>query len=303
MDELVDMLESLKAFVATAEFGNFSRAARGLGDAPSVVTKRINQLEQYLGVKLFVRTTRSMTLTEAGQKHLAHARKIVTDVDELTWSSRQKSEFEEFLRIKVPTVMSMGFLGDILHDFCIEHPKMRLKITVADRPTDPSTEGYDLTFGAFPLSFTGVTDEQICRFDRYICATSGYLAAYGYPKHPRDLINHSCLNFSPTGDTWEFETSTGTLSIQLRPRFSANDSHLILKGARRGYGIALASSYSVATDLRKGTLVRVLKNFEMPSMWIKAIVPKRQNASGVWRLVEYVRAATNPVPPWEKQTV
>ena len=296
----MDMIESLRAFVATADCGNFSSAARSLGLAPSVVTKRVNQLEETLPVKLFERSTRSVKLTETGFRHLKRAREIVSGVNELVSSYDQISELEDYIKIKVPTAMCLAFLGDILHEFCIAHPKVRMDVTVADGSMDPTASGLDLAFGAFPLTFEAVRDRNICKFDRYLCATPEYLEANGHPGHPRDLVHHSCLNFSLTGNTWFFETSTGPISIEVRPRFGANDSALVLNGVRRGYGIALASSYSVAASLRSGALVRVLEDFKVPSMWIRATFPERKTSPAVRRLVEFVQDAVNPVPPWER---
>ena len=296
----MDMIESLRAFVATADCGNFSSAARSLGLAPSVVTKRVNQLEEALPVKLFERSTRSVRLTETGLQHLRHAREIVSGVNDLVSSFDQISELEDHIRIKVPTAMCFAFLGDILHEFCIAYPKVRMDVTVADGSMDPTANGLDVAFGAFPLTFEAVRDRNICRFERYLCATPGYLDANGHPGHPRDLVHHSCLNFSLTGNTWLFETNSGPISIELRPRFGANDSSLVLNGVRRGYGIAIGSSYSVAASLRSGALVRVLEEFEIPSMWIRATFPERKTSPAVRHLVEFVHDAVNPVPPWER---
>lgn len=299
----MDILKGLQAFVATAECGSFSSAARSLGIAPSVVTARVNQIEEALSAKLFIRSTRSVVPTESGLRHLRHAREIVSEIDELIHSFGENSEFEEYLKIKVPSAMSYAFLGDILHEFCNANPKIRMEVIVADGTMNPTTRGFDLTFGAFPLSFEAVRDEEICRFERFLCATPDYLRSHGIPRHPRDLVHHNCLNFSLTGNTWTFETNTGPISIEIRPRFGSNDSFLVLRGALRGAGIALASSYSVAEHFQSGRLVRVLENFNIPSMWIKATFPERKKSPAVRHLVKFVREAMNPVPPWECQDV
>ncbi len=297
----MDMLKCLKAFVATAECGSFSSAARSLGVAPSVVTKRVNQLEEGLSARLFQRSTRSVVPTEPGLHRLRQAQGILSEVDELVRSFCERSEYEEFLKIKVPSAMGHAFLGDILHDFCMANPRVRMDVTVADGPMDPATSGFDLAFGAFPLSFAAVRDEEICRFERFLCAAPDYLLSRGAPEHPRDLVYHSCLNFSLTGNTWSFETNSGPISIEIRPRFGSNDNMLVLGGALKGAGIALAPSYSAAGNIRNGSLIRVLENFSIPCMWIKATFPERKTSPAVRHLVEFVRDATNPIPPWDRQ--
>lgn len=299
----MNLLESLRTFVATAEHGNFSAAGRSLGLAPSVMTNRINQLEDHLGVTLFSRTTRAVTLTEGGRRYLRQSRRILGEVDAFLAPHGDTAELEDFLKIKAPTAMTMAFLGEILHDFCIANPRVRMQVTVADGPLDPSTKGFDLAFGAFPMSFSAALDEEICRFDRYLVATPDYIAEHGIPAHPRELVRHKCLNFFLTSDTWTFETRSGPVSVEVTPRFSSNDSQLVLMGALRSGGIALASSYSVAGELRAGRLVRVLEDFQIPSMWIKAIVPDRVRSPAVARLIEFARAALSPVAPWVREEI
>ena len=298
----MDLYLNLKAFLATVDTGNFSRAARDLELAPSVVTKRVNQLEEQLGSTLFHRTTRFVTLTETGLRHVERAREIVAKVDHLMSEARRPADVEDFLRVKAPTAMTISFLGGILQDFLAAHPKVRMDCVVADRAIDPYTEGFDIAFGAFPDSFADVQDEDICPFDRLVCASPDYLARHGTPRHPRELLRHSCLSFAPTGNRWEFETGGGPISIELKPRFSSNDSHLVLQGAIRGNGIVLASSYSSSAALRAGKLVRILEDFPSPRMWIRAISPKRLDSSSAGRLlIDHVKAAMTPVPPWERE--
>lgn len=299
----MDIYLNLKSFQATAELGNFSRAARRLGLAASVVTKRVNQLEHQLGATLFRRSTRALILTEQGRRYLDQARTITAQLDQLLAKSAPgPAEIEDFVRIKASTTLTVLYLNRIFQDFQRLYPKIRLELVLVDRSTDPLGEGYDLAVGALPIAYGDTHDEPLCRLRRFLCASPEYLRQRGTPRHPRDLTRHDCLSFLPTGHNWSFESQRGVITVEVRPKFSSNDGRVLVDAAISGNGIAIVSSYLANREVQAGRLVPVLGEYPLPELWVKAIAPEsRARAPAVRLLLDHLRAALTPVPPWERE--
>ena len=298
----MDGIENLRTFVAVADAGSLAGAARELGIAASVVTKRIDQLELRVQAHLFTRTTRRVALTEMGSRYLSSARRLMHDYDEVfAEMSHSQQQIEGSIRIKVPTSMTVGYLAETLADFQQQFPLVSLDVALIDRAVNPSAEGFDIAIAGLPMSFPGVIDEPICPLRWFACAAPSYIEERGAPRHPHDLTQHDCLVFVPAGRTWLFETTRGVVSVDLRPRMSANDAVVLTAAALEGNGIALLPSYAVAAALRAGTLVRVLDGFTVPTVWMKALVPEeRAGIPRVRALLTFLKARYSPVPPWDR---
>lgn len=292
----MDVLVNLQAFLATAESGGFSAAARKLGISTSVVAKRVTQLEMRIATPLFHRSTRQLRLTEAGQRYVHRARGVVTDATDLLSRMGEKGhDLVDHLRIKAPTSMTVARLADAFSTFQTQNPKLKLEIVMIDRPVDPVTEGFDIAIGAFPHSFGGVVDEPLCPLKRVLCASPAYLKKHGTPKHPRDLVNHRCLSFLPTGPEWVFDGARGRISVQVSPLLSSNEGHVLARSAIAGNGIALISHYLVADALRDRSLRPVLSDFPIPELWVKAAIPeRRRNAAAVQALLKLLKSSLAP---------
>ena len=298
----MDGIENLRTFVAVADAGSLAGAARELGIAASVVTKRIDQLELRVQAHLFTRTTRRVALTEMGSRYLSSARRLMHDYDEVfAEMSHSQQQIEGSIRIKVPTSMTVGYLAETLADFQQQFPLVSLDVALIDRAVNPSAEGFDIAIAGLPMSFPGVIDEPICPLRWFACAAPSYIEERGAPRHPHDLTQHDCLVFVPAGRTWLFETTRGVVSVDLRPRMSANDAVVLTAAALEGNGIAVLPSYAVAAALRAGTLVRVLDGFTVPTVWMKALVPEeRAGIPRVRALLTFLKARYSPVPPWDR---
>ena len=277
----MDIYLNFKAFQAAAQTGSFSRAAREMGLAASVVTKRVNQLEHRLGVSLFRRSTRKLTLTEAGTRYLDRSRLLIAEFDDLIKGPVPVAgDIEDSLRIKAPTSFTVLRLRPVFTAFQAEFRKIRLEIVLLDRTVDPILEGFDISIGAhWPQSFVGVAEKALCPLPRLLCASPDYLARRGAPTTPRDLVHHDCLSFIPTGDAWSFVGPHGPITVPVRPRLTSNDGQMLAAAAVNGAGIAIVSYY-IANDLiRSGALTPLLTNFPIPDLWIKATSPQRRAAA------------------------
>ena len=297
----MDTILNMKAFLATARSGSFSEAARQLSVAPSVVSKRVNQLEWQLRSRLLERTTRRVRLTEVGEQYLPTIRGIVTEFDDLVRGSlRAPGELEGHIRVKSPAAITNLHLGRVYTEFQRAHPRVTLEIVLIDRSVNPIEEGFDVVLGLLPASFENVVEEALLPYPRVAVASPKYLEERGEPKHPRDLAGHDCLVFQPAGATWTFQSKRGPISVQVRPKFSSNDIQIIVDAAKDGSGIAVLSKLISKQARREGSLVPVMPDYPLPDHWLKAFIPQsRVGLARVQALLTAVRSAFSPVPPWE----
>ena len=298
----MDTLLNIKAFLTTARAGSFSAAARQLGVAPSVITKRISRLEDQMDAKLFLRSTRQLLLTDVGERYLPRYQAIVGEVEEaLSGAGELASGVEGHLRIKAPTTVTINYLGTILSDFQDVHPGVSLEVVLVDRSVNPIEEGYDVAIGALPASYANVIDEPLCPYPRVLCAAPDYLDRCGAPQHPRDLVDHDCLTFQATGSTWSFESPRGRINVEVRTRFSANDTQILHDIACRGRGIAVVAEYIARQSLASKRLVPVLPAFPVAELWLKALVPlNKSRKPAMQALISHLKQELQPVPPWDR---
>lgn len=273
----MDQILSLRAYVATAQRGSFSAAARELNVVPSVVTKRINELETAIGAPLFTRTTRSVAPTSLGADHVERARQLLHELDELIGGPSTRSEdIEGRLRVKVPKAFATIRLRPAFARFQRMFPKIDLEIALLDRHISPVEDGYDLAIGVIQLHPGGVVEEVLCPLRRLVCASPNYLASKGVPAHPRELSDYDCMTFFPTQSEWVFEKDGTLLRMTLRPKFTSNDLLLLLSAALQGNGLTLLPDYVAANALKTGELVHVLPDWTVPPGEIRAVIPKHR---------------------------
>jgi len=298
----MDTLLNIKAFLATARAGSFSAAARQLGVAPSVIVKRINRLEDQMHAQLFVRSTRRLELTETGERYFPRYQTIIGEVeDALNGASSPAGRIEGHLRIKCPTTLTILNFGEILNEFQARNAGISIEIALIDRSVNPVEEGFDLAIGAMPASYANVIDEPLSPYPRVLCAAPSYLARRGEPKYPIDLIDHDhdCLTFQTTGSTWSFESPRGLINVDVRSRFSANDSQVLHGAACRGLGIATMARYVARPSIESGALVPLLPDYPVPELWLKALVPlNKMKKAGVQSLLRWIKDRMQPLPPW-----
>lgn len=270
----MDTLDNLRAFVATAEAGSFSQAARNNGLVPSVLTKRVDQLEWRIKAPLFTRTTRKLALTDVGERFLPAVRQLIREVDAtLDGMARANGEIEGHIRVKIPTTLGVLRLSELLNRFLASQPMISLDIVLADRSVNPIEEGFDIAIGARPESYGQVLDHPLCPIRRKLCASPAYLSRCGMPTSTAKLTEHDCLVFATSGPRWEFLGPQGLVGVDLRPRLISNDGVALCQAALSGQGIALLADYLVAQHLHSGDLVEVMPQMRLPDLWLKALVP------------------------------
>ena len=298
----MNTLLNIKAFLLVARTGSFSGAARELGVAPSVVTKRISRLEDEMGAQLFVRSPRARALTAAGERLLPQYQRLVAELDEIIGATAAAERgIEGHLRVKGPTTLTSLYLGPIFCDFHAQNPGLTFDIVLLDRSVNPLEESFDLVVGALPASYPNVVDIPLCSYRIVLCAAPSYLEAKGTPDSPTELVEHDCLTSVLMGNTWTFENPPSTVSVEVRSKLHANDTRVLREAALRGIGIAVLPHFLVAQDLASGALVELLTEYPIQLYWLKALVPRiKLTKPAVHELVEYLKVRLHPVPPWEK---
>jgi DNA-binding transcriptional LysR family regulator len=286
----MDNLLNVRTFLAAARLGSFAAAARSFAIAPSVVSKRIGQLEHEFQVTLFHRSTRDLRLTEDGARLLPRCMKLLTEYDDMR-DVASAAEISGLLRVDAPGSVTALILGPIFCDFLAENPAVDLDLRLTDRLDNPLTRSCDLTIGTRPSTDEDVRDYPLMPYPCAAYASSAYLDRRGYPNHPGELVEHDCLISLLHGRTWHFYSDKGDVGISVRPRLSVNDTIVLREAVRRGLGIAILPTFLAEDDLADGTLHRVLATFRPPPMWIKAHIPTQKAAKpSVNALLDFLRA-------------
>jgi len=298
----MNTLLNIKAFLLVARTGSFSGAARELGVAPSVVTKRITRLEDEMGAQLFVRSTRALSLTTAGERLLPQYQRLVAELDEIIGAAAATERgIEGHIRVKGPTTLTSLHLGPIFCEFHAKNPGLTMEIVLLDRSVNPLEEGFDVVIGALPASYPNVTDFPLGGYSIALCAAPDYIEAKGSPETPNELVDHDCLTSVLLGNTWLFENGPGTTSVEVRSKLHVNDTRVLTDATRRGIGLAILPRFLARDDLASGRLVEVMKSHPVPMFWIKAQVPRiKMNKPAVSQLVDFLKARMQPSPPWER---
>jgi DNA-binding transcriptional LysR family regulator len=272
----MDTFQNMRVFLLAAKLGSFSAAARKLRTTPSVVAKRIDQLEYQLGVEVFKRSTRSLALTNEGAELLPRCLKMIAEFEELTGARNSRRGVQGRPRVRIAGAATAMLLAPVLCDFVETHPNVELDVEQPDNLSNPLESGCDIAIGLSAPSYRDVIDFSLAAYPRTVCASPRYLADRQIPRHPRELMFHECLTSPVLGSTWRFVSTEGEIAVDVRARLSGNNSILLREALSRGMGIAMIPSFLVAEDIRSGALVKLLDGFAPSPLWLKALVPEKR---------------------------
>jgi DNA-binding transcriptional LysR family regulator len=272
----MDRFEAMTAFVAVCETGNLSAAARQLGLSPSVMSRQIAGLESRLGIRLFNRTTRSISLTDAGRRFLERARRILADLDEAELSAQgERAEPRGRFSVTAPVIFGRLHVAPLLAKFVERHPKVMVDLNLSDRFVNVVEEGHDLAIRIGHLPDSQLIARRFGETRRAVIASSSYLDKAGTPHHPSDLQRFDVIALTPAAPSidWHFIEDGAELKLHLIPRFVVNYGDAAISLALDGSGIARVLYYQVRDAIRKGRLVEVLEPFAPAPMPIHAVYP------------------------------
>jgi DNA-binding transcriptional LysR family regulator len=261
----MDRFQALQIFVKVAELGGFAAAARDLGLSPPGVTRAVAGLEDRLGARLFVRTTRSVRLTETGTRFLDDAKRILMDLaeaEEAAVGSHAAPRGE--LRITAPVLFGRLYVAPILGDYLDQYPQVNAETMFVDRVVNMMDEGLDVAVRIGDLPDSSLSAIRVGTVRRVMFASPDYLARHGTPQRPHDLKGHRLIHSLAVGagGDWTFQDKGKALSIKVNQRLRMNTNDAVIELALRGWGLSRLMSYQVAAHLSEGQLQTVLEEFE-----------------------------------------
>jgi DNA-binding transcriptional LysR family regulator len=299
----MDRFLSIEAFVRVAEASSFAEAARQLGVTSSVVTNRIQQLEKFVNAPLFHRSTRHVRLSEVGEAFYRECAEVVGRVNELTDQMRElRATPTGRLRIQMLPGFALGHFGIPMAEFNRRYPGIQLDVIVNDRVVDPIEEGFDIAFQIFPAISESLIERRLFTVRRLFCAAPAYIAEYGAPQHPRDLLQHTTALYSgyPSRNRWTLTRGEDVVEMELPGMIRSNSVHLLRDYALTGGGVVCLPTLVASASLLDGSLVPILTEYQLSHLSFAAVYPATQRqALKVKALVEFLVEYLGPEPAWD----
>ena len=294
-------LNELLVFARVVQVGNFTGAAAKLGMPKSAVSRKVSDLEERLKSRLLQRTTRQVSLTDAGRIYYEYCARIVGEIEDAERAvSRLQERPRGLLRVTAP--VNVAFLGPIVADYLELYPEVRLDLFCTARAVDLVEERFDLGIRAGTLADSTLIARSLGSVGWLLVATPAYLKKRGRPRSPEDLKNHDCLLFGAGidgGAGVRLERAGTSVQVAVSPRFIVTDMDVLHAVAAAGLGIALLPEFQCAEDLRARRLERLLAGWSAPSTRIQVVYPSSRHLSPkVKTFVEHMHERMTP-PPWE----
>jgi len=277
----MDRLKQIESFVAVSTKGSLTAAAAAEGVAPAVIGRRIDALEERLGVKLLVRTTRRITLTHEGSAFLESAQRVLA---ELASAEAEVSagglQARGHLRITAPAGFGRRHVAPLVPRFVADHPDLTVSLDLSDRLVDLVNEGFDCAVRVGDLPDSSLISVRLADNRRLCVASPAYLSSHGRPQRPADIARHECLTLSSEASQtrgWAFTVDGQLTHVRAASRFDCSDGQVLHDWCRAGLGLAWRSWWEVEADVQAGLLVSVLDEFAAPPNGIYAVFAQRKH--------------------------
>ena len=273
---MVDRFDALQALVKVADLQGFAPAARALGVSPSGVTRLIAAMEAKLGVRLLQRTTRTVTLTDAGIRYLARARRILSELEEADGSvEAERTQPAGQLVIAAPLMFGRLHVAPLVCDYLALYPGVAAELTLADRMVNLVEEGIDVAVRLGHLADSSLIARKVGETRRVVVASPAYLKKHGTPQDPRDLKAHTTIRFSglTAASDWRFRRNGKDEQMPITPRFITNSADAAIGLALRDGGLTCVLAYQVAEAVKAKALKVVLSDFGLPPLPIQLVYP------------------------------
>ncbi|WP_170756445.1 LysR family transcriptional regulator [Ruegeria lacuscaerulensis] len=288
------LLDNLRLFLTIAEKGSLVAAARETGMSSTTVSERLAALEAHYGVVLFNRTTRSISLTEEGRTLADGARSVLSEVADLDTLVRHGAEtLSGPIRISAPIDLGRSIVSEVVAEFTEENPAVSIELSLSDGYVDLVGQGFDLAVRFGNITDSSLRLRNLGSYQRFVCASPSYLALFGTPEKPEDLLGHNCLamRFGDMIDNvWEFGSGPNAQRVSVKGNRIVNDGSLIRDWAIAGHGVVLKSELDVGDDVRSGRLVSLLRDFLPPPKPLQMMFPpSRAQPRRITALTEHLR--------------
>jgi DNA-binding transcriptional LysR family regulator len=300
----MDPLDGIAAFARVVDSGSFSAAARRLKISKSAISARIQRLEQRLGIRLLNRTTRRLSLTEAGAAYYRHCARILAEAEAAEQAAGAlQREPRGTLRISAPDSFGWMHVAPAVPAFLQRYPDVSIDITLSARHVNLVDEGLDLAIRIGVLEDSPLVVRKLALSRLVLCAAPGYLREHGAPRTPEDLSRHNCLCITtlPWGDEWRLNGKRGDVRIAVGGTFHSNSAEMLRAAALDGMGVAVLPIWAVTGELRSGRLRRVLLDWQPPVSTIYAVYPgNRLMSMKVRAFVDHLARRFGRRPYWEQ---
>lgn len=299
-----DRLSGFVLFATVVEAGSFTAAAAELGLSKSAVSKALTRLEARLGARLINRTTRRLSLTEAGQSFHAHCLRILDEAAAAEAAvGRLQSAPSGTLRLNGPVTFGTMYLAPLLPAFMRRYPELRVEAVFNDRQVDLVEEGFDLAVRIGHLSGASLVARKLCDERYAVVAAPAYWDRRGRPERPAELARHNCLSYAylSTGDLWRFEGPDGLESVRVAGTLRSNNGEVLRFAALAGEGVALMPRFMCWRDVAEGRLEIGLRGWNPPPLGVYAVYPEaRQRPAKLRVFMDFLAETLGPVPPWDQ---
>lgn len=288
----MDTLEAMRVFTAVVEAGSFSAAAKKCGISKAMTSKWVSRLEQHLNTQLLYRTTRSLSLTVAGQTYAYWAKNLVDEVANIENRMRDsKATLEGTIRFSAPWTFGNQILMPAFTEFCLKYPDIRLKLVLMDQRVELVSEGIDVGVFIGRLEDSSLVVRRVGDFPHVLAAAPAYLEKHPAPESPMELKQHSCIvdRNIQDGLDWTFRQGGYSTRIRPEPRLEVNGASAIRTALLAGLGLGICPWFTIREDLLTGNLVRLMPTHDIDSLGVYIIYPpNRHISSKVRKLVEFL---------------
>ncbi len=270
----MDLIDGLKAFVATAQTGSFTAAADQLGISNRLTSKYVGALEAHLGVRLFQRTTRKVGLTAAGEDLMARAPALMDEFDDMLADVTEDSRgFAGTIRISAPVTFGETYVNKMLGRFAALHPGLSIDLRLTDSFSDLATEGIDLAFRVGITETLSVKVRKLGSFQTHVAASPDYLERRGRPERPEDLADHACIldTNRRAPNRWIFRKEGAEVVVPVSGNFRVNSARAACELAAAGHGITYGPKFAFCDALEDGRLATVLEDYNSETIPIVAV--------------------------------
>lgn len=297
-------LSDIEVFVRVVEAGGFTAASEKLRIGKSAVSRCVSRLEDGLGVRLLNRTTRRLSLTEAGQGFYERAHRALGEIETArVEASRHQSVPSGTLRVAAPMSFGIFMIAPLLAEFMRRYPQVVVDLELDDRHRDIVAEGIDVAVRITQLADSGLIARRLAPIRHVVAASPAYLKLHGTPRTPDALRDHDCLIYTlrASPDAWRFDAPDGGVwSVPVRGSLRVNNALALREALLGGRGLGLTTTFVVGDDLRAGRLVRVLADYATPEFSAYAVFPQRRHvAAKVRAFVDFLASRFGDAPPWD----
>jgi DNA-binding transcriptional LysR family regulator len=279
---MMDRLAAIEIFIRVVDTGSFSAAARHYDVGQPAVSKAIAQLEEWLGVKLLLRTTRALTPTEAGTSFYQRAKRAVEETDEAVLAARgTASGLTGKLRVSAAVCFARLHIVPQLPAFLKENPGLDLELVLDDRNIDLVDEGIDVALRMGVLADSNMTARKIAEARRRVIGTPEYFRLHGIPSAPADLLAHQAVIYTRDGggEDWKFLKETAEVSVKMQGRLKISATEGLRAAVFSDMGLAVASEWAFSPELKSGAVVSVMDDWRLPTISLSAVYPTGRLAS------------------------